>query len=160
MVKNGWSIIDHETLISGISHKWFDEWLNDFFHWADWLNDFYMLIVMEQFLVWRPVYSLVWQPMYLWHLNAGGQLLRIIVFELFEHWTMLILFPFLVLILSIWLTIKPNNFRKLFSWISEKHDQTSLWKGSYKIISVHLSICLCVSLSVIHFYQDLVGGFS
>ena len=54
-------------------------------------------------------------------------LLRIIVFELFEHWTMLIVFLFLVLIISIWLTIKPNNLRKFYSWISEKHDWTSVF---------------------------------
>ena len=32
-----------------------------------------------------------------------------------------------VLILSIWLTIKPNNLRKFYSQISEKHDQTSIF---------------------------------
>ena len=25
MVKNGWGLIDHEALKSGVSHKWFDE---------------------------------------------------------------------------------------------------------------------------------------
>ena len=25
MVKNGWGVIDHGALISGVSHKWFDE---------------------------------------------------------------------------------------------------------------------------------------
>ena len=46
---------------------------------------------------------------------------------LFQHWAMLIKYLFLVLILSIWLTIKPNNLRKFYSRISEKHDQTSIF---------------------------------
>ena len=88
-----------------------------------------------------------------------ANLLRIIVFEFFEHWTMLIVFLFLVLIS--W---------KFYSWITKKHDQTfifvekpsSLCKGSYRISPVHLSICLsvCLQPSVIHFSQDLVNGFS
>ena len=34
---------------------------------------------------------------------------------------------YFVLILSIWLTIKPNNLRKFYSQISEKHDQISIF---------------------------------
>ena len=49
------------------------------------------------------------------------------VFELFEHWNVLIMFSFLTLILSMWLTIKPNNLRKFYSRISEKHDQTTIF---------------------------------
>ena len=30
---------------------------NDLMNWTEWLNDFYVLIVMEWFLVWPPVYS-------------------------------------------------------------------------------------------------------
>ena len=45
---------------------------------------------------------------------------------LFQHWAMLIKFLFLVLIRSIWLTIKPNNLT-FNSRISEKHDQTSIF---------------------------------
>ena len=49
----------------------------------------------------------------LWHSNMWKlsfiNLRNIIVFKLFEHWTMLIVFLFLALILSIWLTIKLNN---------------------------------------------------
>ena len=52
---------------------------------------------------------------------------RTIVFGLFEHLTMLIVFLFLALIISIWLTIKPNNFRKYYSQISEKHDGASVF---------------------------------
>ena len=47
---------------------------------------------------------------------------KIIVFELFEQWTMLTVFLFLVLIISIGLTIKPNS-----SPISKKHDGTSIF---------------------------------
>ena len=54
-------------------------------------------------------------------------LLRIIVFELFEHWTMLIVFFFLVFIISIWPAIKPNNLRKFYSRIFEKHGWTSIF---------------------------------
>ena len=35
-----------------------------------------------------------------------------------------------VLILSIWFTIKPNNFRKFYSQFSEKYDQTSIFAES------------------------------
>ena len=56
---------------------------------------------------------------------------------------------YFVLILSIWLTIKPNSLRKFYSQISEKHDQTFVFaEGFYKISSFHLSICLSVYLSV------------
>ena len=41
IVKNDQGFIDHGTLKSGVSHKWFDELR------ADWLNDFCMLIMME-----------------------------------------------------------------------------------------------------------------
>ena len=34
---------------------------------------------------------------------------------------------YFVLIISMWLTIKPNNFKKFYSQISEKHDQTSIF---------------------------------
>ena len=34
---------------------------------------------------------------------------------------------YFVMILSIWLTIKPNNLRTFFSQISEKHDQTFIF---------------------------------
>ena len=64
----------------------------------------------------------------LWHSRKLSYvtLLSIIVFELFEPWTMLIVFLFCALILSIWLAINSNNLRKFYSGISEKHDQTSI----------------------------------
>ena len=82
--------------------------------------------------------------------------LRIIVFELFDHWTMLIVFLFLVLIIS-----------KFYPWISEKHDRTSNFVvGSYKISLVHLSTCLYLLLSVtflsgstVDFFQLFVWGY-
>ena len=64
---------------------------------------------------WICVTEIMWKLSYL-------VLLRIIAFELFEQWIMLIVLLFLVLILSRWLTIKSNNLRKLYSQISEKHD--------------------------------------
>ena len=71
-------------------------------------------------------------------------LLKIIVFELFKNWTMLIVCLFCYIIIFIWLTVKPNNL-KLYSRIPEKHDRSSifgvgfLWNQSCS--SVHLSVC-------------------
>ena len=60
---------------------------------------------------------------------------------------MLIVFLFLALVLSIWLTIKPNNLRKFFlEFWKNMIKPPFLQKGSYKISPVHLSICLSVSL--------------
>ena len=68
--------------------------------------------------------------------------------SLFEHWTMLIVFFFLVLTLSIRLTIKPYNLRKFNSWKSEKHDQITIFTegvwNNQSCSSVHLSVCLSV----------------
>ena len=33
---------------------------NDLMNWTDWVNDFCVLIVMEWFLVWPPIY---WVPL-------------------------------------------------------------------------------------------------
>ena len=69
---------------------------------------------------------------------------------MFEHWTMLIVFLFLLLILSIWVTIKPNNLRKRYSEISEVWSNLHLYKSSPIISPIWLSICLSVLLSVMH----------
>ena len=61
----------------------------------------------------------------------------------------MIVFFFLVLIISIWLTVKPNNLRKFYFRIPEKHDQTSifsegvLWSQSSASVyrSVYPSVC-------------------
>ena len=46
----------------------------------------------------------------------------------FEHWIMLIVFIYLVLILSVWLTIKPNNLRNfILEFLKKKHDQTFIF---------------------------------
>ena len=77
---------------------------------------------------------------------------------------------FFVLILSVWLTIKPNNL-KYCSQISKKHQTFIFAKGvlqSRACSSVHLSVCLsacqffCLSFcpSVTHFSQDLLSGYS
>ena len=49
-------------------------------------------------------------------------LLRITVFELFEHWTMLVVFLFLVLTIS-----------KFYSWISEKHPTSKNWTSNFVV---------------------------
>ena len=61
---------------------------------------------------------------------------------------MLIVFLFLVLIFSVWLTINPNNLRKFYFSISEKHQikPPSLQKGSYKISPVLPSISFSMSI--------------
>ena len=87
-------------------------------------------------------------------------MLSIIVFQLFEHWNMLIVFLFLALILSIWLTIKSSNLRKVYFQISERHKLLSLLNVHYKISSVCLCICLSVRPFVNRFSQDLRRRFS
>ena len=68
------------------------------------------------------------------------------------------LYFFLVLILSIWLTIKPNNFKESFllEFLKNIIKPPSLQKKSYEITPVHLSICLPPDRSVTHFSQDLL----
>ena len=74
-------------------------------------------------------------------------LLKVIVFELFEHWTVLIVFLFLVLIFSIWLTITPSNLRKVFlEFPKNMIKPSSLQKGSYIVSPVRQFICLSVRL--------------
>ena len=55
------------------------------------------------------IYQLICDIQIIWKLSYIN-VPRIIVFELFEQWFTLIVFLFLVLILSIWITMKPNNF--------------------------------------------------
>ena len=50
IVKNEWGLIDHRTHKSGVPLKWFDEL-------SRLIEQFYMLIMMESFLVWWPIYS-------------------------------------------------------------------------------------------------------
>ena len=50
MVKNG-KVLEIMGLLNQVYLT------NDLMNWADWLNDFCVLIVMEWFLVWPPVYS-------------------------------------------------------------------------------------------------------
>ena len=130
-----------------------------------WISIIKLFVIMNSFMItvrnknqwilqWICDIQIIWKLSYV-------NFLRIIVFELFEPFTMLIVFFFLALILSIWLTIKPSNLRKFYSWISENMIKPlSLQKGSYKISPVHLSICLSVHPSVMHFSQDLLSGFS
>ena len=97
------------------------------------------------FFQWICDIQIMWKLPYL-------TVLTIIRFELFEHWTMVILFLFLILIFSIWVTIKPSNLRKFYSQIWKNMIKPpSLPKGSYKISLVRQSICLSVRWSVTHF---------
>ena len=103
------------------------------------------------------IYQLICDIQIIWKLSYIN-VPRIIVFELFEHWFTSIVFLFPVLIISIWITMKPNNLRKFYYRVSEKHKPLCLWKGSYKFSPVRLFTCLSVRLT--HFFQDLPSGFS
>ena len=97
------------------------------------------------FFQWICDIQIMWKLSYL-------TVLKIIRFELFEHWAMVILFLFFILIFSIWVTIKPSNLRKFYSQIWKNMIKPpSLPKGSYKISLVRQSICLSVRWSVTHF---------
>ena len=54
---------------------------------------------------------------------------------------------YFVLVISIWLTSKPNNLRKFYSqFLKNMINPPSLWKGCYKISSARLSVCLSTCL--------------
>ena len=95
------------------------------------------------------IYQYICDIQIIWKLSYVN-LLRIIVFE---PWTMLIVIFFLVLILSIWITIKPNNLNFILEFLKNMIKPPSLLKSSYKISAVHLSICLSVRLSATHFFS-------
>ena len=61
--------------------------------------------------------------------------------------TVLIVSLCLVLIISILLTIKPANLKKLSSGISEKHDQTSITLTNILILRDNFQIMLCLMKS-------------
>ena len=115
-------------------------------------QDFETFVTMNSFMITKGnenqwIYQWICDIQILWKLSYLI-LLRIIVFELSEHWTMFIVLIFLVLIIS-----------KFYSWISGKHDWISnfvvgvLQNQSYS--SVHLSVCMCLR----HFPQDLLWNF-
>ena len=96
-----------------------------------WISTIELFVIMIFFTIternkivgvwqWICEIQITWKLSYL-------NLQRIKIFELFEPWAMVIVFLFLALILSMWLTIKPNNVRKFYPRISEKHDQTSIF---------------------------------
>ena len=58
MVKNWWGLIDHETFMSDVSHKWFDE-LNRLIEW---------------FLHADSGGIIFYSTLYFWSLNAGWPL--------------------------------------------------------------------------------------
>ena len=91
------------------------------------------------------IYQLICDIQIIWKLSYLISL-RIIVFELFEHWTMLIVFLFLY-----WLL--PNFILEF-----PKHDWTSQLCSRNPVKSV-LFICPTVWLSLMHFLQDLLSRF-
>ena len=102
-----WVRLDHGTLKSGVSHKWFDE-LSKLIEWFLCTDNDGM------------VFSLTSNLLY--------------IFDIY-----------FVLVLSIWLSIKPNNLRNfIIKFLKNMIKPTSLWKGFYKISSVYMSICLSV----------------
>ena len=118
-----------------------------------------LFIIMNSFTITERnknqwIYQWICHIQIIWKLSYVN-LLGSLFFELFEHWTMLIVFLLLVMILSIWLITKPNKLRNFISEISEKLDQTSLLqkKGSCKISRVRLYICPYVRPSVTHFLR-------
>ena len=116
-----------DRLYFGIHNK-----ILDFHNWSLFtMNSFTITERKENQWIYQWIcdIQIVWTVSYL-------ILQRIIVFELFEHWIMLIVFLFLVLTIS-----------KFYSWIFEKHDWTSnLAAGVLPIISV-LFICPSICLS-------------
>ena len=92
------------------------------------------------------IYQWICNIQIIWKLSYI-HLWKTIAFEPFEPWTLLIVFLFLVLIISIWLTIKPINLRKFYFQIKKKRqDQTSIFAEAvlenHSCSSVHLSVCL------------------
>ena len=68
-------------------------------------------------------------PLRISSINVTKSVMENSVFcAVYEHWIMLIVFIYLVLILSVWLTIKPNNLRKfILEFLKKKHDQTFIF---------------------------------
>ena len=115
-----------------------------------WISKSELFVIMNSFGIternksgwicqWICDIQIMWRLSYL-------NLLRIIVFELFEHWTMLIVFLFLY-----WLL--PNFILEF-----PKHDWTSQLCSRNPVKSV-LFICPTVWLSLMHFLQDLLSRF-
>ena len=92
------------------------------------------------------IYRWICDIQMIWKLSDVN-LLSIIVFELLKRWIMFIVSLFLVLIFSIWLTIKLNNSIKFCSQISEKIWSNLYLCGRGPIKSV-LFVCPSVCLSV------------
>ena len=119
----------------------FRVWLNSSdlgFTTRFWISMTKSFVTMNSFMITEGnenqwIYQWICEIQMIWKLSYLI-LLRIVVFELFEHWTMLIVFLFLVMI-----------FSKFYSQISEKHDWISnfvvgvLYNRSCP--SVHLSFC-------------------
>ena len=139
MVKNGWGLIDHGTVEPGVYHKWFDELsklTERFLHVdSDGIIFYSTLFLLLQTYLNKNRYCLEFDL----RRRDLGFTTRFWIFmnSLLAFFTMternknqciylLIIFLFFVLILSILLTIKPNNFRKFFR-ISKEHDWTSIF---------------------------------
>ena len=104
------------------------------------------------------VYQWICDIQVIWKLSYRN-LLWIIVFELFEHWTMLITFLFLVLILSIWLTISQIILRKIsFSNFLKNMTRLHLCgRGPTKTLFICPSF---ICPPVMYFSQALFSGVS
>ena len=98
-------------------------------------------------------------PLRISSINVTKSVMENSVFcAVYEHWIMLIVFIYLVLILSVWLTIKPNNLRKfILEFLKNMIKPPSSCRGSYDCLN---NPCLSLHLSVTHFSQDLLSGFS
>ena len=106
------------------------------------------------------IYQWIWDIQIIWKLSYIN-LLEIIVFELFEHRTKLIVFFFLVMILIIWLIMKPNSFKENFilTFLKNMIKPPFLRKGSCKISPIHpfcLSVCMW---HIFHYSVDFLNFF-
>ena len=112
-----------------------------------WIFTTELFVIMNSFMIIERNKNQWIYQWNMWHSNNMKViLLRIIVYKLFEYWTMLIVFLFLILTLFIWLTIKLNNLRKCYRRISKKHDQTFIFVEGVIYNQSCLSICVCLSV--------------
>ena len=60
---------------------------NDLMNWADWLNDFCVLIVIEWFLVWPPIYSVSLTFILYWFFPYGSQFKKTLFSNFPKTWS-------------------------------------------------------------------------
>ena len=104
---------------------------NDLMNWAEWLNYFCVLIVIEWFLAWPPIYSLSLTFILYWFFPYASQSSQII----------------------------SVNF--IIKFLKNMIKLTSFWKGFKKsVLFICPTLCLPACLSVTHFSQDLLSRCS